>query len=818
MRPTQRTASQSLHSSPARPGARAALLLAIALSAVACADVFGSDAGARPGPFTFMYGLDHGGRLSDLQELGLNTLYIDLRPDELGDLDPVRTQIRETAAAGYKVIVGIPTTGAERGISATSDTYRAWVEGIISTIVLGLKDEPGVTAWATGHYLEKSISYPDGEFQDFLRNRYGSLDALNRYWRTDFRGWAAVGQTPALEPIADIPFGVGRSAVDVADYRTDAFGAVMRHWARTISQLDDSRPLVTGSISLYRSLPAVPDLYDVIAVTFPPDIMTPDPHAYGDHVTHNAHGIDMARRGGRFEVIQVLRIPFPWELGYGSGLRDWILEADIHGACGVGLESWERIEYEPDIWALTRRPLEQVLPLVDFSGRPRPTIAVIYSPYSEGFAVAGQPVYGHLAGFATGETSTLVEALRAGTCFGPVDYLTTADLTHVPLERYGAIIAPAALGLSLETSGLLAEYVRSGGALLADLGIGLHTTGDWRYLPEPLAAAFGVRAMGEIKARAGTLSVTGSVPWLPHVVRGMKSKGSFRARMPGGERGRETYQAGSYAVGSYAGYAALMQGATAVAVLDVDNSTPETPLFAGIIGTAYGRGLAVFATHPLYQHWPLSDPLSAALHYDILGRGRACRLVGEPLIPATTEISVEADRIRVLNASTEHRRVVIDLHSGDDRLVGNALTVNHAAYTAGEANQQIEVSVPPNSLAGFPTVPIRLQPYADDVAAVVAEFSQNRVQLSVAAPGAALAPTRAQPYHFSRPTHPIQVRFEVRSGGEYRLADGSVHAVTMQTERGRTRNFDIVAKGGALSFTEEVYREMVTIEPRHPAP
>ncbi len=817
MRPIQPTASRCPYSSPARVSAWAALLTTVAVTAVACAGSLSEPPRTRPGPFTFMYGLDHGGRLGDLKELGLNTLYIDLRPDELEDLEPVRTQIRETAAAGYKVIVGIPTTGADRGISATSDTYRAWVEGIIRTVVLGLKDESGVTAWATGHYLEKSINYPDAEFQDFLRNRYSSLDALNRYWGTDLRGWAAVGQTQALEPIADVPFGVGRSAVDVADFRTAAFGAVMSHWARTITQLDDSRPLVTGCISLYRTLPAVPDLYDVVAVTFPPDIMTPDPHTHGDHVTHNAHGIDMARRGGRFEVIQVLRIPFPWEPGYGNGLRDWILEADIHGACGIGLESWERLEYEPDIWSLTQRPLEQVLPLVDFSGRPTPTIAVLYSPYSEGFAVAGQPVYGHLTGFATGETSTLVEALRAGTCFGPVDYLTTADLTHVPLERYGAIIAPGALGLSLDDSHLLAEYVRSGGALLADLGLGLHTTGDWRYLPEPLAAAFGVRAMGEIKARAGTLSVSGTIPWLPHVIRGMKSKGSFRARMPGAG-GPETYQAGSYAVGSHAGYAALMQGATAVAVLDVDNSTPEVPLFAGIIGAQYGRGVAVFATHPLYQHWPLTDPLSAALHYDILGRGRACELIGEPLIPAATEISVEADRIRVLNASAEHRRVVVALHSSDDRLVTNALTVNHAAYTAGEANQQVEVSVPPNSLVAFRSVPVRLQPYTDDVAAVIVELKPHRVQLSVAAPGAVLAPTRAQPYHFSRPTHPIRVRFEVRAGGEYHFADGSVHAVTMHTERGQTRNFDIVAKGGELSFTEEVYREMVTIEPRHPAP
>lgn len=759
-----------------------------------------------------MYGLDRGGQLGDLEALGLNTLYVDLRPDELQDLDPVRNQIRKTAAAGYKVIIGIPTTGAERGVAAMSDGYRSWVEGIISTVVLGLRDEPGVSGWATGHYLEKSIGYPDDEFRDFLRGRYTTIEAVNRYWGGSSRAWTGIGQQSALEPVTGAPFGIGRAAVDVADFRTAAFAAVMHHWARTIRQLDDTRPLLTGCLSLYRSIPAVPDLYDVIVVGFPPDIMTPDPRAHGDHLTHNAHGIDMARRGGRFDVIPVLRLPFPWEPGYGTGLRDWVLEADIHGACGVGFESWARLDYEPDMWRLTERPLTQVLPLVDFSGRPEPTVAVLYSPYSEGFAVAGQPVYGHLAGFATGETNNLVEALRAGTCFGPVDYLTTDDLAECSLDRYGAIVAPAALGLSLEDSHLLAEYVRSGGALLGDLGIGLHTTGDWLDLPEPLAACFGIKAMGEIKARAGTLSVSAQVPWLPHVIHGLRSTGSFRARAPGSS-GDVAYQAGSYAVGSYAAYAAIMQTARAVAVLDVNSSTPEVPLFAGLIAAEYGRGVAVFATHPLYQHWPLSDPLNAALHYDLLGRRRVCELVGEPLLPAVVEISVEGDRIRILNASAEQRSTIVALHSGDDRLVNGALTVNHAAYTAGRANQQIEMTLPANSLSTLRMTPIRLQPYTDDVAAVIVELSAKRVRLSTAAPGAVLRPTRSQPFHFSKPDHPVRVRFEVHTGGDYSFVDGSRHIVTMETERGGTRRLEVLAANGALSFTEEVYREIVTIEP-----
>ncbi len=767
----------------------------------------------KPGPFTFVYGLDRGGTLAALQTFGVNTLYIDLRPEELADLQPVRQQVREAAAAGYKVIVGIPTTSFPNyRISPYSGQYREAVAKLIGATVQGLRDERGISAWATGHYLEKHISYYDADFREFLAGRYGSVDGVNGYWGTSFPTWADVKQDTALKLDYQQPFGFGRPAVDVADYRQYAFGELLRQWAETIKSLDSSRPLLTGCITLYRSIAAVPDAYDVIVVNMPPDVMRTDHLHYGDHITHNVQAVDMARRGGRFEVIAVLRLPLPGQPGYAGGLRDWILEADMHGACGVGLENWQRYCDYPQIEYWTMRALEQAWPRADFTGEPQPTTAILYSPYAEGFQVAGQPVYGHLKWFGVGEPSNLLEALRTGTCFGLVDYLTTADLTEVDLGRYGLIIAPAALGVTEADARILGEYVKAGGALVADLGLGLHGTGSWLQLPSSLQNVFGIRDLVAGEAKAGDLVVSAQVPELPSVRMRMKSSGTFRVSVSG-SGSTEAYQARAYTISSYAAYASLAEPAVALGVLDARTVEEGKPLFAGLMCNSYGRGVAMFATHLLYGYWPLSDPLSTALHYDLMSRKATCKLLDSPFLPNAVEVSLEGNRFRVLNRSAVETAQRIGLYGQGDRLAEGVLNINQAEYTAGGERQRVQLTVPANSIQSLSFSQITAQPYAEEVSVIVRELAPERIHLVAAGPGAELAPRRNNPYYFKRPEIAVRVRFGVAAGGTYPIADGSRHLVTIQPERGAARRLELVARDGALHFTAEVNRDQIIITP-----
>jgi len=767
----------------------------------------------KPGPFTFVYGLDRGGSLADLKAFGVNTLYIDLQPVEVSNLEPVRRQIAEASAAGYEVIVGIPTTTFEAlRISPHSDAYVRAVCRQIDTVVTALRNEPGISAWATGHSLEKFISYRDEDFEQFLQIRYGSLESLNRYWNAHYRTWKDIRERSALELHPEGAFAFGRPAVDAADYRVEAFRKVMELWARRVKSLDSSRPLLTGRMTLYSSIAAVPGEYDVMVVSMPPDIISRNYPRHGDAATHNVEAVDLARRGGRFDVITVLRMPLAGEPGYAGGLRDWVLEAHMHGACGVGLENWQRFAENPGIKSHTLRPLAEAWPQVDFSGAPRPTAAIVYSPYAEGYQIAGSPLYGHIKGFGNGEPSNLMYSLRMGTCFGLLDYLTGDDLEDANLDRYGVIIAPAALGVSEKQCRVLAEYVRSGGALVADLGLGLHYTGSWLHLPDPLAGVFGIKELVGGEVEAGNLSVTGSIAQLPHVQRGMRSSGAFRPSAAGGDSA-PVQLARAYSVGSNVAMANLAGGCVPLAIIAAQETDDDKRLFSGVMYNEYGRGVGMFATHLLYSYWLLSDRLSTALHYDLMLRRAACELVDAPLLPEVMEVSLEANGVRMLNGGSRSATHRVALYGQGDRLVAGVVALNRAGYKAGEERQEIGVTLAGHSTRFFPFTQIVAQPYANEVSAVIVECAPQRVELAVAGPGAVFAPSRGRPYRFTRPDDRVRVRFAISEGGVYAVPAGSRHIVTITSSRNKTRRLEVVSQGGAVTFTEDIFSEQVTIEP-----
>jgi len=773
----------------------------------------GFSEGNKPGPFTFVYGLDSGGTPDDLKAFGVNTLYIDLHPNELANLGPVRRQIAEASAGGYHVIVGIPTTSFETlRISPYSATYVAAVCRQIDGVVRALRDEPGVSAWATGHCLEKFINYRNSDFQQFLQMRYGSLESLNRHWNTRHRTWTGIGEQSALELRTEEAFAFGRPAVDVADYRTYAFRQVMQLWARRVKSLDSSRPLLTGRITLYSSIVAVPPEYDVIVVSMPPDIISPHFPRHGDHVTHNVEAVDMARRGGRFEVIPVLRLPVAGQPGYAGGLLDWVLEAHMHGACGVGFENWQRFAGNPGMRRHTLEPLAEAWTQVDFSAAPRPTAAIIYSPYAEGYQIAGRPLYGHIKGFGTGEPSNLSQSLRMGTCFGLLDYLTPDDLEGAELDRYGVIIAPAALGVSEEQCRILGRYVKAGGALLADLGMGLHQSGSWLHLAAPLQRVFGIEELFGGEPQAGRLSVAGSVAQLPHVRRGMRSSGTFRPLAPGGGPGAG-HLARAYSIGSNVATASLSGGCVPLAIMSAEVNDDERRLFSGLMCNDYGRGLGLFATHLLYSHWPLGDRLSTALHYDLMLRRAECELVDAAFLPEVMEVSLETDGVRMLNGGSTKLTDRVALYGQGDRLVAGVVTMNRAGYTAGEERQEIAVTLAGHSTRFFPFTHITAQPYDAEVSVIVVERTPQRVELVVAGPGAVFAPSRGRPYRFTCPEGSVRVRFSVAEGGVYAVPRGSKHRVTITSGRNKTRRLEVVAQDDAITFTQYVTRGQIVIEP-----
>lgn len=771
-------------------------------------------AAPRPGPFTFCYGLERGGTPKILEDLSLNTLYIDLHPSDMGELQPCRELVRSAASKGFKVIIGLPTCLTDRyRVSPYDDKYVGSVTELITYFVTALNEEPGVSAWATGHSLEKCISYTDADFRAYLQQGYPSLEALNAFWGAHFQTWMQVTMAAARDNDAGWPYRVGRASVDLADYSAAAYQATMALWLKTIRALDDHRPVLTGRVTLYRSLVSIPDGYSIVCVSMPPDVVE------NDLVSHNLHALDLARRGGKFEVLPIFRVPSNASPAYADeSLRAWIQQGALHGAAGFGLESWELLEglYANESaqsnpkWRRTINALKDCRDL-RFDCVPRPTTAIVYSPYAEGLTVTGQPLYGHMREYLPGEPANLIYALRLGTRYGPVDYLSVADLLTTDLERYGALLLPACLELPRPQEAMLEEYVHGGGALLADLGLGMYQTGSWEALPEGFGRLAGIAGMGGLKERLLDLTASTSLPALP-LPRGMKSEGLFR---PTANQNGAVTERKIYTVSGPVTEVKLSAEALPVATGSVRFDTDRKPIFTGLVGRQEARGMALFATHALWQYWPLGDPLSQALHGGLLSRRAQFELVQSGLLSGSLQMAGGPEGVTLLNLERQPVTAQVWAYAAGGQAYGGAV----CNFTAAPLQQGLPsgtalvvAAVPERSLLTLPHLPLLVQPEAEEVTVQVEEYTATRVVIRLFGAGAVLggSPGRGlQPHGGGR----TPTRLILANGG-YPLAPHSRHTLLTRTRGGQQSQTPLIADERGCLDLSGVYREdTLTLSP-----
>ena len=763
----------------------------------------------------FCYGLQDPADLPLISEFGLNTLYLELEPQDAIALQPKRELIRAAHSAGLRVIVALPTllTPAFR-VSPDEERYVSSVRETIASIVSQLKDEPGVSAWATASALERRLDFSDEDFRAYLQRGYPSLDDLNAQWGSHLRIWSMVTRAAAREGDEGLPCKVGPASVDVANYQAEAYRRVMALWLQAIRECDHARPVLTGRVTLYRSLLSIPEGYDTICVSMPPDVLEPDLQA------HNPQALDIARHGGKFRALPVLRMPSNASPIYASGgVREWAQQAALHGAVGYGLEDWQLLSY---VYAIEQRrsPRSQFLlnalrdaAKIDFDLKPEPTTAIIYSPYASGFEVTQQPVYGYLAGYLPGEPSGLIYALRLGTAYGVVDVLSVADLRDVELSRYGCVLAPACLDLPAPQAGQLEDYVRLGGAFVADLGLGMVQTRSWTQLTDALRQALGLVAVGELKERLGDLTAAEGLPALAPWPRGLRANGVFSPRQsetaPANERR-------SYSVSGWVGEAQLVEDAGPVATMSVRFDKDKHPLFAGLVGQQHGSGIALYATHPLWQYWPLADPLSEVLHGRLMARRASYQLVTPGLLPSTVFCSGGRDEVGLYNRTKLATLAQVWAYEAGGRAYTNAA----ANFTAAPALEGLKPGsallvayVPAEQSIRLQRVGLIVQPHADDVTVLMRGYASEQVSFDLAGAGGVVREVRDQLQ--LQGGQPVAVRL-ILTAGAYPVAPLSRHQVTVHTRAHDTQTVLTASPAGELDLSDVYRNSTITITPAVP--
>lgn len=759
---------------------------------------FSASATPRPaGPYTFVYGLERGGGLPVARDLGLNTIYVDLLPGDLADLDPCIELIRAARQEGLQVIIGLPTTEPVAGhVSPCNTAYRESVREIITYCVTRLHAETGVTAWGTGHALERTLKYSDEDLRTYLQLGYPSLQSLNASWGSSLQTWMQVTMDRARALDSNQPLSVRRASVDLADYQAWAFREVMRDWLETIRGLDPDRPVLTGRVTLYRSLPSIPEGYDVVCVSMPPDVVELDLYA------HNVHALDIARRGGKFQVLQVLRCPHPTTEAYSTdAFRDWLQLAALHGSAGIAVEDWSLLEVayagelrgsHPRLTGALRDTAR-----IPFGVQPRPSAAILYEPYAEGQQVTGQPIYGYLRDLLPGEPANLAYALRLGTRYGLVDYLTLDDLAEADLRQYGVVLAPACLKLPPPEAQRLASYVQSGGAVLADLGLGMYQSGSWDALPAPWMEAFGLLWMGNLEGKAGDLSVGSLVPDLPSLGLGMRSHAPEVQQQRGEGLHRSTATATErrpYTVMGQVAEARAAADGIPFASLGMRFDEQRQAYFRGLIANRYGAGLAVFATHALWSRWPLGDGMSQALHGDLMSRRARYALTQRGLLQENLHFAGSTDDVLLSNRERQ-AQVAEVLAFGADGLAyeGGCSQFTAAPTQAGlpPGTVRLLALVPGRGMAHLQRRPLLVQPLAGEAMVQVSEYTPERVEFTVGGADASVRAWRDRRLEMVAST-PCEVRLVLRTG-VYTVRPGSRHTVTLTWRGAKSQTATVVA-------------------------
>lgn len=776
----------------------------------------------RPGPFRFCYGLDGPVALPIIRDLGLDTLYMQPSLKTAQDPKPAIALVRQARQQGLRVIVELPTllTDSYR-VSPYDGPYTKRVREVVGLLARQLKDEPGVTAWATAWPLERHLSLSDDDFREYLRARYGSLDELNARWGSAVPTWPTLTMSLARELEQDAPYKIGPAAIDLVDYQAEAYRRVMLVWLEAIRAQDPQRPVLTGRITLYRSLLSVPSGYDVVCTSMPPDVLVEHEN---DLEAHNPQALDIARRGGKFNVMPVFRVPNNASPAYGAGsLGDWMHHAGLHGAVGFGLEDWSLLADMYDLERnLTDARARHLLNAIREAAQvpcdltPQATTAVIYSPYASGFDVTRQPVYGYILGYLPGEPSGLVGALRLGTRYGVVDYLSVADLKERELGDYGCVLAPACLNLPPPQAGQLAEYVRGGGALMADLGLGAYQAKSWVQLPEAVREAFGIVQLGNLKERLTDLVAAEGLEALAPWPRGARATGIFSPSGGGVGAGSASATAAerrTYPVSGWTAEALLAEGTVPLVTASVRFDADKHPIFSGVIAREDGSGLALFATHPLWEYWPLSDPLNQLLHGRLMARRANYELIQTGLLQSGPYFSGGKQGAAVFNPGrTPALAQLWAYDAGSHAYAGCA-----SSFMAAPAQQGLRpgagllvAEVPARQTLAMPKTNLIVQPHAGDATVLMREHTPQGIVFDIAGAGCVANQSLRGLQLRGGQTVPIRL---VLGTGLYPVTAQSRHEVTVRTRNGETSAVVTADEKGELDLSGDYAGSTVTIRP-----
>lgn len=374
---------------------------------------------------------------------------------------------------------------AERGFHCHSNTVFAhYVSRIVTKMAEHYADHPAVIGWQIDNELRAVHCYCKEchiEFREWLRRKYGTLDALNDAWGTVFwsqlyNKWEEV-QMPTADQLT-------KSISQVLDFYRFSSDAVVNHLNMQVDIIKSFAPhhkVTHNSLGLYLWL----DLYklanklDVMGVDLYPDVDSDNVYTCLNLDIHRSVKRDnmwiMEQKNGYFNYSD-------YNLAIEPGLvRFWTYQDIARGGNAVVYYRWRsgRFSWEQNPNGILRhdgtprRAYDEIKQASrELSGfeaelastRVEAPVAILHS-YDQIWAFESQKQYSNF-NYRAHITAYYRELLRMG---------ITPDLVDpsMDLSRYSFVIAPSMAMVSPEIKANLESYVRNGGCLVVGARSGM---------------------------------------------------------------------------------------------------------------------------------------------------------------------------------------------------------------------------------------------------------------------------------------------------------------------------------------------------------
>jgi beta-galactosidase len=364
----------------------------------------------------------------------------------------------------------------------TSAKYLEFSRRIAEEMAKHFGHNPDVIGWQIDNEYGP-VSYDEetrAKFQQFLKNQYKTLEALNRAWSTSY--WS---QTYDKWEEIPIPIGYNNPGLMLEWKRfvTATFVAYQRNQLDAIRANADPRQFITHNFMGFNGN------FDHYAMTADLTFASWDDYIGWGH-------LDPLRNGQTHDLTRGFKRQNFWVMETQPGSVNWAPVNNMLDRGEVRRMAWEAIGHGADAvsywqWRSALGGQEQMHgTLVGADGRPRPLYEEV-SAIGEEFARAADAVHGTSPEPQTAilfdyDSRWAIEFQRHHKDFDLVSYLSTfyrplrqltqdVDIVNpsVTLSKYKLVVAPGLNVLPDATAQHLIDYVRGGGHLVLGARTGM---------------------------------------------------------------------------------------------------------------------------------------------------------------------------------------------------------------------------------------------------------------------------------------------------------------------------------------------------------